>query len=143
MTLDEKSRLTALRKAGRSYTEIADALSISKNTVKNVLPQERSDSRSRESVYRNHPGGHYRTVFVHTAANRSSSPRAGKRKSSALTPAGTAGGTATWISSIGKPSIRTPARPAVPPLPLTATSTGNTATTNAISQIASEARYDQ
>ncbi len=34
MTSDEKSRLTALRKAGRSYTEIADALGISKNTVK-------------------------------------------------------------------------------------------------------------
>jgi endogenous inhibitor of DNA gyrase (YacG/DUF329 family) len=34
MTPDEKSRLTDLRKAGRSYTEIADALGISKNTVK-------------------------------------------------------------------------------------------------------------
>jgi len=34
MTLDEKNRLTNLRKAGRSYTEIADALGISKNTVK-------------------------------------------------------------------------------------------------------------
>ena len=34
MTPDEKSRLTALRKAGRSYTEIADVLGISKNTVK-------------------------------------------------------------------------------------------------------------
>ena len=34
MTPDEKSRLTAMRKAGRSYTEIADELGISKNTVK-------------------------------------------------------------------------------------------------------------
>ena len=34
MTPDEKNRLTALRKAGRSYTEIADTLGISKNTVK-------------------------------------------------------------------------------------------------------------
>ena len=34
MTPDEKSRLTAMRKAGRSYTEIADELGISKNTIK-------------------------------------------------------------------------------------------------------------
>ena len=34
MTPDEKSRLTAMRIAGSSYTEIADALCISKNTVK-------------------------------------------------------------------------------------------------------------
>ena len=34
MTPDEKSRLSTMRKAGRSYTEIADALGISKNTIK-------------------------------------------------------------------------------------------------------------
>ncbi len=34
MTPEEKSRLTGLRRAGRSYTEIADALGITKNTVK-------------------------------------------------------------------------------------------------------------
>ena len=34
MTPDEKSRLIAMRKAGRSYTEIADELGISKNTIK-------------------------------------------------------------------------------------------------------------
>ena len=34
MTSEEKSRLSAMRKAGRSYTEIADELGISKNTVK-------------------------------------------------------------------------------------------------------------
>ena len=34
MTPDEKSRLTVMRKAGRSYTEIADELGISKNTIK-------------------------------------------------------------------------------------------------------------
>ena len=34
MTPDEKSRLTAMRIAGSSYTEIADALGLSKNTVK-------------------------------------------------------------------------------------------------------------
>ena len=34
MTLDDKNRLTAMRRAGRSYTEIAGALGISKNTVK-------------------------------------------------------------------------------------------------------------
>ena len=34
MTSEEKSRLSEMRKAGRSYTEIADALGISKNTVK-------------------------------------------------------------------------------------------------------------
>ena len=34
MTPDEKSSLTAMRKAGRSYTEIADELGISKNTIK-------------------------------------------------------------------------------------------------------------
>ena len=34
MTPDEKSRLTALRQAGRSYAEIARELGISKNTVK-------------------------------------------------------------------------------------------------------------
>ncbi len=34
MTPEEKSQLFAMRKAGSSYTEIADALGISKNTVK-------------------------------------------------------------------------------------------------------------
>ena len=34
MTPEEKNRLYALRKAGRSYTEIADEMGISKNTVK-------------------------------------------------------------------------------------------------------------
>ena len=34
MTPDEKSRLTAMRIAGSSYTEIADMLGLSKNTVK-------------------------------------------------------------------------------------------------------------
>ena len=34
MTPDEKSRLTAMRIAGSSYTEISDALGLSKNTVK-------------------------------------------------------------------------------------------------------------
>ena len=34
MTPDEKSRLSTMRKAGRSYAEIADALGISKNTIK-------------------------------------------------------------------------------------------------------------
>ena len=34
MTPDEKSRLSVMRKAGRSYTEIADELGISKNTIK-------------------------------------------------------------------------------------------------------------
>lgn len=34
MTPDEKSRLTAMRIEGSSYAEIADALGISKNTVK-------------------------------------------------------------------------------------------------------------
>lgn len=34
MTPDEKSRLTALRQAGRSYAEIAGELGMSKNTVK-------------------------------------------------------------------------------------------------------------
>ncbi len=34
MTPGEKSRLAAMRKAGRSYTEIAAELGISKNTVK-------------------------------------------------------------------------------------------------------------
>ena len=34
MTPDEKSRLSAMRKAGRSYTEIAAELGISKNTIK-------------------------------------------------------------------------------------------------------------
>ena len=36
MTPEEKNRLYALRKAGRSYTEIADEMGISKNTVKTV-----------------------------------------------------------------------------------------------------------
>ena len=34
MTSEEKSRLSAMRKAGRSYTEIAAELGISKNTIK-------------------------------------------------------------------------------------------------------------
>ena len=34
MTPDEKCRLTAMRKTGRSYAEIADVLGLSKNTVK-------------------------------------------------------------------------------------------------------------
>ena len=34
MTPDEKSRLSVMRKAGQSYAEIADALGLSKNTVK-------------------------------------------------------------------------------------------------------------
>ena len=34
MTPEEKNRLHALRKSGRSYTEIADEMGISKNTVK-------------------------------------------------------------------------------------------------------------
>ncbi len=34
MTPEEKSHLSAMRKAGSSYTEIADALGLSKNTVK-------------------------------------------------------------------------------------------------------------
>ena len=36
MTPDEKSRLTAMRITGSSYTENSDALGISKNTVKTI-----------------------------------------------------------------------------------------------------------
>ena len=44
MTPDEKSRLIAMRKAGRSYTEIADELGISKNTVKTFCRRNRCSS---------------------------------------------------------------------------------------------------
>ncbi len=46
MTPDEKSRLSGLRKAGRSYTETAARPGISKNTVKIFLPQKRTGTRS-------------------------------------------------------------------------------------------------
>ena len=58
MTPEEKSRLTTMRKAGSSYTEIADALGISKNTVKtfcrrNGLTPETESMGIRRRVQRN------------------------------------------------------------------------------------------
>ena len=139
MTPDEKSRLTAMRIAGSSYTEIADALGLSKNTVKTFcrrnglapevestpvddIPAERLCPRCGKPVIQ---------------------PEGRKQKSSALTHVETAGGTAIWTWSNGKLSMSTPARPAAAPLQPTATVTGNTAVTNAISRIGSEAEHDR
>ena len=58
MTPEEKSSLSAMRKAGRSYTEIAAELGISKNTVKtfcrrNGLTPETESMGIRRRVQRN------------------------------------------------------------------------------------------
>ena len=46
MTSDEKNRLTAMRRAGRSYTEIALELGIAKNTVKTYCHRNHIASNS-------------------------------------------------------------------------------------------------
>ena len=53
MTPEEKSSLSAMRKAGRSYTEIAAELGISKNTIKtfcrrNGLTGDRRDMQPKK-----------------------------------------------------------------------------------------------